>query len=250
MKTVLKVLTILTLISCSTRNNCENRFNFLSCDSDIPIIQIEYSKHSDSIRDEIQNQFKEDLCERCSWVDFKIPFEFDNKKGYLKVIADFDYPIGKNCPVPMRVRYYYTIMINRNNQLLVNGQLMHIDSLKSSIIKYYDNVGNPEGNYPEKYNQVNFLLFWDRETETSLIEKLMTEISKAHLSFVEQKVAVNGFEFCKLTISELEDLKNKYPLRIEFDLGKIERMKPPNIEKLKELESIETIEDSEFETEI
>ncbi|NQU54440.1 MAG: hypothetical protein HQ522_18095 [Bacteroidetes bacterium] len=247
MRIIVTILTILTFISCSTKNDFKNRFTFANCDLDIPIVQIDYSDHYDSIRYDIQNQFKYDLCENCSWIDFKIPFEYDSKQGYLKIMVDFDYPICENCPVPIRLRNYYSIMINRNNQLLVNGEPMKIDSLRSSIIKYFDNVGNPEGQYPEKYEQVNLQFFWDRQTDISSIEKILTEISKAHLTFVEHKVAENGLEFCKLTNGELNNLKNKYPLRIEFELGKID-LKIPNIDKLEELKEIQIIdEDIEIE---
>lgn len=240
----------MTLISCSINDDCNNRYAFSNCDLDIPIVQFDYFDHFDSVRQDIRNQFKYDLCEKCSWIDFKIPFGFEDKKGYLKVMADFDYPICENCPVPIRLRYYYSIMINRNNQLLVNGRPMKIDSLKNSIVTYYDNVGNPEGYFPEKYSQVNFRFFWDTETEKTSIDKILTEISNAHLTFVEHKVADNGLEFCKLTREELDNLKNKYPLRIEFDLGKIDLMKP-DFDKLEQLKAIPIIdEDIEIESEI
>lgn len=237
-------------MSCSTNKDCNNRYSFSNCDLDIPIVQIDYSDQFDSVRQNIKNQFEYDLCEKCSWIDFKIPFQFEDKKGYLKVLADFDYPVCNDCPVPIRLRYYYSIMINRNNQLLVNGRPMRIDSLSSSIVRYFDNVGNPEGRYPEEYRQVNFRLFWDRETEQTSIDKILTEISKAHFTFVEQKVTELGLEFCKLTGEELENLKKKYPLRIEFDLGKIDLMKP-DFEKLEQLKNIPMIkEDIEIESEI
>lgn len=237
-------------MSCSTNKDCNNRYAFSNCDLDIPIVQIDYSDQFDSVRQNIENQFEYDLCEKCSWIDFKIPFQFEDKKGYLKVMADFDYPVCNDCPVPIRFRYYYSVMINRNNQLLVNGRPMETDSLSSSIVRYFNNVGNPEGHYPEKYSQVNFRLFWDRETEQNSINKILTEISKAHFTFVEQKVTELGLEFCKLTGEELKNLKKKYPLRVEFDLGKMDLMKP-DFEKLEQLKNVPMIEeDMEIESEI
>lgn len=250
MRSILIIFTILTLIRCSTNNECDNRYAFSNCDLNIPIVQIEYSAHFDSVRQEIRNHFEYDLCEKCSWIDFKIPFGFEDKKGFLKVMADFDYPICENCPVPIRLRYYYTIMINRNSQLLVNGRPMKIDSLSSSIVRYYDNVGNSDRYYPENYKQVNIRFIWYRETEKNSIDKILTEVSKAYLTFVEQQVAEKGLEFCKLTGVEIENLKKEYPLRIEFDLGKIDMMKP-DFEKLEQLKNVPIIEeDIEIESEI
>ena len=241
----------MTLLSCSKNKGCNNRYTFSNCDLDIPIVQIDYSDQFDSVRQNIENQFKYDLCKKCSWIDFKIPFQFEDKKGYLKVMADFDYPVCNDCPVPIRLRYYYSIMINRKNKLLVNGRPMRTDSLSSSIVKYFDNVGNPEGHYPEEYRQVNFRLFWDRETDKSSIDEILAEISKAHLTFVEHKVAESGLEFCKLTGDEIEKMKMEYPLRIEFDLGKIDMMLKPDFEKLEQLKNVPIIEeDIEMEIEI
>lgn len=249
MRIALTILSFLTLISCSTNNDCDNRYNFSNCNLNIPIVQIDYSAHFDTVRQDIRDLFEDDLCKKCSWIDFKIPFEFEGNKGYLKVIADFNYPVCENCPVPVRLRHYYSILINRNNQLLVNGQLMGVDSLSSSIITYFNNVGNSEGHFPKEHRHVNFRLYWETETEKTLIDKVLTEVSEAHYCFVKLKVAENGLEFCKLTTEELDGLKNKYPLRIEFDLGKTEKQKPPTHELIENIKAPEVLEELEIEEE-
>jgi len=93
-------------------------------------------------------------------------------------------------------------------------------------------------------------MFWNEDSDIDFINSVLTTLYSSHLEFVESEIQKDELDFCKMKRINIEKLKEQYPLRIEFDLGKIERMKPPNFEKLKEFESIETVEESEFETEI
>ena len=52
-------------------------------------MNLDIKKHSDSIRQEMCDLYGFDLCERCAWVEFKMPFKIENNDGYLKVLADF-----------------------------------------------------------------------------------------------------------------------------------------------------------------
>ncbi|WP_303917885.1 hypothetical protein [Draconibacterium sediminis] len=158
-----------------------------------------------------------------------MPFNIENKPGFLKIMVDYDYPMCKNCPVPIRLRYYYSILIAHHKQILVNGDPIHIDSLYASIKTYLSNVGNENGYFPEDFNQVNFKLIWNADTQKVLIESVLNQIYKAQLDFVENKISNNsGLNFCKLSDKEIGELKEKYPLRIEFDLGMFRLNAPPN----------------------
>jgi hypothetical protein len=249
-KIALYILTLSLLTSCFEKDDCLNRFEFISCNNDsIPILNLDITKHPDTIRNEMNKLYGFDLCEKCSWVDFRLPFTIEGQKGYLKVMVDFDSPVCENCPIPMRLRHYFSIMINQRNQLLVEGELIEIDSLQSKIQKYLAKVGVDEMS-PKNFGQVNFSIFWNQDSNTEFLNSVLTTLYVSHLSFVESELKNDGIDFCKMERENLEKLKEKYPLRIEFDLGKIERMKPPNIEKLKELESIEIVEENEVEIEI
>src|SRR5690554_9822 len=249
-KIALYILTLSLLTSCSEKDDCLNRFEFISCNNDsIPILNLDITKNPDTIRNEMNRLYGFDLCEKCSLVDFRLPFTIEGQKGYLKVMADFDSPVCENCPIPMRLRHYFSIMINKRNQLLVEGELVEIDSLQSKIQKYLVKVGVDEMS-PKNFGQVNFSIFWNQDSNTEFLNSVFTKLYVSHLSFVESELKKDGIDFCKMERENLEKLKKKHPLRIEFDLGKIERMKPPNIEKLKELESIEIVEENEVEIEI
>lgn len=217
----------LIVLCCSKKQEvCTNHFDFLNCNEQIPIFEVDYSMDFDSSRLDLQSKFETDLCDVCSYVYFKIPFDIDNKPGFIKIMSDFDYPVCENCPISMRLRSYYDILINHNSELLVEGKLMHIDSLRYSIINYFNNVGKSETQFPKEFNQVLFRLSWDRKTKRADIDKVLGILQKAYLDFVINRVEIEGRNFCDLTKLEVEDVKQKYPLKIEFDLGKIHLMKP------------------------
>ena len=226
----LYILTLSLLTSCFEKNNCINQFEFISCNNDsIPILNLDITKHPDTIRNEMNKLYGFDLCKKCSWVDFRLPFTIDGQKGYLKVMADFDSPFCENCPIPIRLRHYFSIMINQNNQLLVEGELIELDSLQLKIEKYLASVGVDEM-APENFGQVNFSIFWNQDSDPEFLNSVLTALYFSHLSFVKSELEKDGIDLCKMEGAKLEKLKEKYPLRIEFDLGKIKRMKPPNIE--------------------
>ena len=160
---------------------------------------------------------------RCSWVEFKIPFDIESKKGFLKIMTDFDSPYCNKCPIPMRLRHYYRIETNKENQLFIEDEISNVDSLQSNIEKYLAGIGKDETG-PESFSQVNYLIRWGEGANQIFLDTVLTKIYKAHLKSVENLVRTSNRDFCLLNKKELIDLKNKYPLRIEFDLGKFEKM--------------------------
>jgi hypothetical protein len=197
-------------------------------------LKFDIKKHPDTIRNELNKLYGFELCKKCSWADFRLPFTIEGQKGYLKIMADFDSPVCENCPIPMRLRHYFSIMINQENQLLVESELIELDSLQTKIENYFAKVGVDEM-APKNFRELNFKIFWNQDSNTEFLNSVLTKLYVSHLSFVKSELKNDGIDFCKIESNNLEKLKVKYPLRIEFDLGKTERMKPPNIEKPKEL---------------
>lgn len=223
MKNFLLILILFSFIlsGCSVKDQCNNRFDFISTNDSIPILNLDFSSSPDSsIFEKLNIYYGFDLCEKCSWVEFKTPFEIEGKQGYLKLLADFDYEYCSICPLPIRERHYFKILINLNNQILAEGNfLVQIDSLKLEILNYLDKVGNDD-NFPSSFKKVNYFIQWDINSDPKFVNEVFTTIYSAHLEFVESKLFAEGIDFCSLNKKEIRLLKEKYPLRIEIHNGK------------------------------
>jgi hypothetical protein len=236
---ILILICSVLLTSCSQVNECENRFDFISTNDSIPILELDYSEAPETTLERMNNLYGIDLCNKCDWVEFKSPFEIEGQKGYLKVIADFDSQYCPNCPIAMRLRNYFHILINSNNQILAEGELTTVKSLKTDIRSYLSKVGDDD-NFPETYMRVHYSIQWDRNSDSTFIDSVITSIFTSHTDFVASKISEDRVTFCSLDKAELIKLKTQYPLRIQISSGKsIEMPSPIELNKiLKEIDEV------------
>jgi hypothetical protein len=240
MRHVFILITAIILLGCS--DNCINRYDFSNSTEDIPIIPIDFGDSEKAIRLKIESQFEEDLCDKCDWVEFKLPMQFGDRDGHLKVKTDYGYPICENCGVPIELNYNFRISINRFDMVFAKSRITSVDSLSFEIVGYFQNVGNSVGHYPKRFDQVIFTVDWDEGTNDLTITNVLREISEGHLEFVESMFIRNGNDFCSMSSSELSSLKNEYPLNIELDLGKQDKINAPLREKYERMKEVENKE--------
>ncbi len=230
MKYTISLILLILLIGCAKNSACDNKFDFISSTDTIPILNFDIKTPYYLTRSDISNlYYNVDLCKLCSLIEFKIPFDIESKNGFLKIMTDFDTPYCTNCPIPNRFRDYYRININRKDQLFLEDQLSSIQSLESNIEKYIQGISKNDIN-SKSFSHVNYLIHWEKGSNQKFLDSILTKIYNAHLNSVEIKIRESNKDFCLLSKKELIDLKNHYPLNIEFDLGKFEKMKE-NIER-------------------
>jgi hypothetical protein len=222
------VLCLIIFFNCEEGTVCNNRFDYLTEVKNIPILKLHEVNTATSFLEQLESFYKEDLCNRCEEVEFKIPFKIEDKKGYLKMIADYNYPYCSNCGIAMLSRSYFQIATNVNNQISIPGKVVNEDSLKYEIYTYLSKVGVNE-DYPDSIKEVNYVLLLDSKN-IKLLNSIITSICKAHLNYVEFKVNESGVNFCKLSKASILQLKDAYPLRILF-LPKFELPAPHEYEK-------------------
>jgi hypothetical protein len=232
-----QILTLLIIItSCS--KNCDSVYEIANCsDNQIPIFQIDFNKPDSINFQNLEKIYNEKLCDRCTWVPFRLPYEFQNRNGYLKILVDCDSPYCADCPVAMRHRYTFDILINSRNQLLVEGDLNHLDSLRYSIRNYYEKIAKQKPGYPERYDQVHFQINWDKESKKEVIFRVLDIITTEYSSNI-----IDGFpenKYCNLTNEEKLEINLKYPLNISFELQEMNIPPPPKFIET-ETEQVET----------
>ena len=246
--TAIIILILIGGIGCSNKNDCNNRFDFINCLDTIPVMDIDIKRNADSIRNDLSELYGYDLCEECGWVNFKMPFKIQNKSGFLKAMIDYDYEICDNCPIAMRERNYFSIMFNQHDKLLVEGRPIEIDSLNPQVIKYLSKVGKADI-APEDFTRVNYRIYWKPICNRETLDSILTIVYQTHLEFVEMELKTKNIDFCSLNSIQLDSLKLKYPLRIEFDLEKV-RIEDFDIENLDKLEDIPVIDNIKMKEEI
>lgn len=218
------------LINCTSNNVCKNRFDFINSDNDsIPTLDLDLSKYDDTIREELNELYGYDLCQTCSKIDFRLPLIVDEREVLLRVMVDFDYSICPNCPFPNGFRNNLLIFINQSNKLLFDRNFIEIDSLQSKVEKHLTSNDGTE---------LNIKIFWQQNSDIEFLRKTLAIIANSHLSFVESKTLESGKIFCELGKTSILNLKEMYPLNIEFDLGKAKNMRPSSTSIIKESEKL------------
>lgn len=234
---ILILLSSIFLSNCTQIDECKNRFDFISTNDSIPILTLNYAETSESRLQRMNDLYTIDLCGKCSWVEFKSPFEMEGKSGYFKILADFDSPYCSNCPMAMRLRYYFQILINSNNQIFVEGEPSTIDSLETNISNYLSQIGH-NVYFPETFKQLNYSIQWDSGSDSTFIDSVFSSLFSAHTDFVQKKVSENGIDFCSIPSTELAKLKSKYPIRIVIPGKPLILPNPSQMkEMLKEIEA-------------
>lgn len=222
MKILLPILMLVVVVGCTytytTKPTYDTTYDFLNCDLDIPIVDLDYTKDDAALRKAIEDAFGEDLCNRCGEVAFKIPATFNDKQGYQKVWVNYENPYCGKCPVYIRLKQYYRILVGESDHILVNNDLLPLDSLRHDVVAYYRNVGIDE-DLPKDLDRVKFKISWNKEASKVTIERVLNELNEAQITFVAEQLALEGLAFDKLTKEQVQELKQKYKLHIAFDLG-------------------------------
>jgi len=243
------ILISIILTNCSINNDCNNRFNLISSNDNIPVLQLDISKHPDSIRNDLNELYGFDLCNKDSLIEFKIPFIIEGQSGYLKVMTDFGYPYCKHGSVSMQSRSIFIIMINQYNMILADGKPSNLDLLNSQLKEYILNIGKGKSD-SETIKQLKYNIIWDQKSNIDSLNSIFTILYKSNLYYVERELEKIGIDLCNLSNTEIFKLKEKYPLKIEFDLGRLKRIKPPDLDSIKNIELNEINEEIVQEVEI
>tara|TARA_B100001287_G_scaffold276851_1_gene290076 strand:+ start:10093 stop:10626 length:534 start_codon:yes stop_codon:yes gene_type:complete len=143
---------------------------------------------------------------------------------FFLVTTTMDTPFGINTTLPpyeenetdaeINKRNIYTVKVNTNNDLLVNGKLMIKDDLKNGVKNFVSNYGrNPKLSDSPKKAVVSIQC--QRGTSYKAYIEVQDEISKAYTELRNNEAQrLYGKDFSELKVSEKNVIKEKIPKKI------------------------------------
>ncbi len=198
----------------SDNYNCKKSAQFLTIESDAPLLELNTNESPDS------------LIVKRTENGFRLSIPHGNNSFKLLFNAG---KTSSNGPANCGIRYSTDIMLNSRNMIIYENKGVTINSLKPEIDTYYKSVGQSKSNAPATIGQVNFTVRWQAGCSKSLLVKIFKAICFSYLEAIERHEKV---KICNLSTKQIKSYQELYPLNILLH----GRLKGPN---LKEIEIIE-----------
>jgi biopolymer transport protein ExbD len=154
---------------------------------------------------------------------FLVTTTFPDDEGIESVLPK-PCPEGVDCSDSFRQNNIFTILLNRNNTLMVNEELLAVNELREKVKTFVDNNGDASCDYcngdqkvdaSDNPKKVIISIKTDRETSYNQYIGMQNELVGAYYELREElsKTRFNkSVEY--LTDTELKELKDLYPIRI------------------------------------
>lgn len=215
------ILFFLFLSQCKPKiEKCNDKFNFIHCTDSIPVINFPLNQNHDTIYDKLKMLYNN--TDSFASYFFRLPFEIDNQKGHIKIHTK----IGVRKSIICGLRNNLTILINSQNQLLVKNAWSNLDTLKHILELNFKGKYSHDQD-PTNHESLNIVLKWDKNASPKILQKIINTIVETHFKFVTENLLYENENFCSLKKYNITQLKEKFPLRIEFDLFQYE-LEPPS----------------------
>lgn len=197
---------------------CENEWTLLAGPDFLPELQLDFS---DSFATNLE-LIKETLPENEDqyWV-FNQAFNFQissqNKRILLPVYLE-----KPNC-IFCGPRLYFSILINKQQQLLAHGEPCEINELTERVDSFYQEDRLDDEDFRYSFFQIR----WEESTDKSFLFSVIENLSKAYLKEAN-RFSMKHFEkvICDLNNLELRKLKKMRPFRLILPFG-MQRKPPP-----------------------
>lgn len=199
------------LFSNKTFKYCSNENYLLGIHDSLPSISINYNQFRNELLEEISIKLKKETC--CETNEFQLQLE-NNETINVKLHNECE-----SCPVYINNRFYYRILLNKDNQLLFQARPITLDSLSLNI---YDCLKNED-----LIDSVNFMFYWDKPCQKKAIEKVFLNIKKGYQLYYEEVGQQRfGKSLCKLSKTEFKAIKREQS-NIYLGVGERKSLPPP-----------------------
>ena len=156
---------------------------------------------------------------------FLVTTTMDTDKGILRKLPPYEEDTQKDEP-EIKERNVFVVLLNKNNDLLVEGEPARIGGLTDRVKEFIRNPNNKQNLSAKKTEELPFFgktkiskgvvsLQNDRGTEYGEYIKVQNELTKA-FNELRNEAAMNEFgkEFSELPEDKKEAIKDLYPLSI------------------------------------
>ncbi len=211
-KCCLILLVLFIFCGCETyqkTDECNNRITYLNCvDESIPIFDFDLSKNAVLLDEEFYALYPFELDTICDWVSFRYPIKMKGLEWNQKIWVDTRRGIG--CPTICGITERFDVVVNMNDDMLVEGEISNLITLQVQINNYLNKLDD------EELRSFKYAFHWHRKTSPEMVDSIIYTINQAHLMYVEEKLKENNQFFCELSDSQLDSVKNVYPISIEM----------------------------------
>ena len=179
-------------------------------------IKTQFYKTSEAIKSEIKQgnlspiTVSKAMLSHLSKEDFEKPLYRAHMLISYVMTADRDQAYIRQIPkslkeVPIPDNQGFLIDLTTKNKLLINGEQIDSEDLKTELLKYFD-----------KFDESTYVrLVANPKTEYSIFSKIHSEIEMAYQKYWDQ-IALRDYkkEFNKLNSTEQNEIEKQYPIRI------------------------------------
>lgn len=176
---------------------CSNEKYLLGINDSVKEITLNLKQTKKNLLKEIDFQYKEDISDK--FLNCKIKLSNGESIGFNFIKSESVFICGIN---------YTHILINRNDQLLIDENIIEPDELKTKIYNLL-----LKQNY---YDRFNLSLEWERTSSLKTIENVLIQIKRAYDLFYKTKAKEKfNKNICELNENELSEINQiRYSLNL------------------------------------
>ncbi|MEZ4804724.1 MAG: hypothetical protein R2852_04370 [Bacteroidia bacterium] len=199
---------------------CANEISLFSVPDSLQSIKIDYSLKPDSFFNTIANKLNKDLCWKMTSFGLKLNTSEPIKVQLFDKCEDGINRCGFRRP---EVR----ILLNQTGKLMIERDIIPIDSVKYWIYKHFPNS--------VEYDLEEISFEWAIEANKDSIEKVFSNIIDGYLLKYEKLAKVSfSKNICNISKSQVDSLKSILPFKVRLGIKRIIKLPPiPSSEKLK-----------------
>lgn len=211
----------LAFIGCRNFNHdeevlCKNEQFLLGSFDDIPLVNTEVN----FLRDSVDNPLDSVFDDQGASIQYRFNHNYRGQDLTIRM-RSFDFSrIEDYIPPPFNPYHNGRhIYIQKSDTILYAWEPIKIDSINSAVQYWYTSKS------PDKYDRVNFYLYWDEGAKDSVIQNVVSEVVDGYVLFANE-YSIRKFEenLCSLNDDQINLISKELPFKLKTDFFGSKRM--------------------------